>query len=217
MNTKTEPQTTRSHTLRAWLPLGIPLALMVAMPTDVRGQSSDDLDHWISIEVEPVAVLGVTGAAVPSFAIRTPSTPGAAPVIQITDPGHRFLQFTSIVGAPGATRRVTASHNGEVPDGFVLELRIWDEVDGEAARGTLGTTGSGYGWQTKKLSEVDHDVISGIGSGFTGTGMQDGWRFTYRLAVSNEADPNVLWSNLTAHTAAVQVFLTLTEEEGGDI
>lgn len=208
-----------THLLRSIVPIGIPLALMMAMPSDARAQEqeSDEMDHWLSIAVEPVAVLGVTGAAVPSFAIRTPSTPGAAPVIVVEDPGHRFLQFSSIVSAPGATRRITASHNGEVPDGLVLQLRVWDLVDGNTAKGALGSSGTGYGWRNTTLSEADQDVIWDIGSGFTGSGALEGWRFTYTLSISNQADLNQFWSNLTAHTANVQVFFTLTEEEGGEV
>lgn len=210
------PICTRGYVIQSMASTAILLVPLVTMPVDGWGQDSDSTDHWVGITVEPVAVLRVAGAGAPSFAIREPATPGAAPVITIDDAGERFLQFTSIVSTPEATRRITASHDGGVPEGLILHLRMWDGLDGPGAQGALGTTGGGSGWQNTSLSETDQDAVWEIGSGFTGTGVNDGWKFTYGLTVSNQVNSHVFWSSLTAQTASVQVTFTLTEEEDGN-
>jgi hypothetical protein len=134
----------------------------------------------VTITVEEVAELGIVGDEV-SFTVGFDTTAGDAFKVTATNADKKFLQYTSIVSS-GPTRKITVQQTGELPDGVTLK------VTPAAPSGGQGTKGSEVGSITLNDYEGDGDaadVVTEIGSCYTGTTASDGVKLTYALTVEN--------------------------------
>jgi len=160
----------------------IALSSLLLMPGGVVAQVSDTATHDVTITVSEIAELRILGDAAPSFTINEtgPITAGAAPAIS-DDTGDRYLQYTSVVSGV-QTRKITAGLSANAPAGLTLNLKPAESV----AAGNQGSTGSRAS-ETIALTTTAADVITTIGSGYTGTGELNGWKFNYELLIADVA------------------------------
>lgn len=160
---------------------------------------NDDTDHDVTITVDEVAMIADVGADV-SFVIEAPAQAGGDFVVAPTNEDGRWLQYSSIVDNAGETRTITVQISGAVnpPAGTTLSVSAADPAgDG------CGTLGNGVA--DVDLTGVAQDMVTGIGSGTTGTGVGvDGVQLTYELTIDD-------CSALFADVYTVNILYTLTD------
>ncbi|WP_167617623.1 hypothetical protein [Maribellus sediminis] len=111
-----------------------------------------------------------------------------------------WINYSS-VSEKNQKRKVTASVSGTIPQGITLKVKAEKSVGN--GKGELGQS-KGF----VKLSETPADIISGIGSCYTGTGIQNGHLLSYEVDV----DEAVFYRNSEQQPALVSVVYTLTDD-----
>lgn len=156
--------------------------------------------HGVDITINSVVMIRATNAAAAAAPVNTailvgsPTTPGDAPLVTVTNPSALYLQYTSIKASTGTPRTIKAAlTSGAIPVGFGISATAG------APAGT-GDTGSSNGIQT--ISATPATMITGIGSGYTGIAAANGSNVTYVATISAVA-------NLIA-TAATTLTVTYT-------
>lgn len=175
-------------------------ALAVLNAGTVPAESSEDSDsHTVEITISEVANLRVYEGTTVEIGIEGPDSAGASPRIIYTNADSNYLQYSSIV-LDGQTRKITGAITGAsgVPDGVVLRV-----TPATAAGYKVGAVGSAVGTAVT-LSGTAQDIVTGIGSGYTGTADIDGVNLSYSVTLTPE--------DLKATgTATVEVTYTLAD------
>jgi len=163
--------------------------------------ATDTTEHNVQINVREVALINAIGTD-PEFTIGAPSVGGEAFAVTSSNADAKWLQYSSIVSAPNEKRKITAAiePDANIPAGATLLVTADDP------QGGTGFLGSGTG--QVELAESPADIVTGIRSGYTGTGGSEGVQLTYELAI-DLADPAALYAN----SYTVEVKYTLTAEE----
>ena len=91
---------------------------------------------------------------------------------------------------------------GQIPKGFILKLQASESIGNGA--GQLGLP-----LQKVTLNNQPVDIISQIGSCYTGNGVQNGHLLTYHLELE---DPNTLYSQLSQEQSSINIVYTLTDD-----
>lgn len=111
-----------------------------------------------------------------------------------------WINYSSII-EKNQKRKVTATVNGTLPQGITLKVKAEKSIGN--GKGELGhSTG------LVELSEMPTDIISGIGSCYTGTGSQNGHLLSYEVDI----DEAVFFRNSDQQLAVVSVVYTLTDD-----
>lgn len=120
-----------------------------------------------NIVINAICLIRTVGGDV-SMNLST-STPGSA--ISAATNSNTYLQITSIIPT-NTTRHITASINATtpLPAGTTLKLKATGCTTGS------GTFGTGH---EVTLTSSDQEIVSGIGSCYTGTLSNNGYRLTY--------------------------------------
>lgn len=111
-----------------------------------------------------------------------------------------WVNYSSIAG-DNQKRKITATIAGEIPEGVVLKVNA-EQYSG-SGKGKVGTSNG-----TVQLSESPVDVISGIGSCYTGSGIQNGHLLSYEL----EIDEDEFYKNQGNTSTTLSVVYTLTDD-----
>lgn len=155
--------------------------------------------HVVEITISEVANLRVYEGTAVVIGIEGPDSAGASPKISYVNADKNYLQYSSIT-VDGQTRKITGAITGAsgVPGGVVLRV-----TPATAAGYKVGAVGSAAG-AAVTLSGTAQDIVTGIGSGYTGTAATDGVQLSYSIILTPE--------DLTATgTATVEVTYTLTD------
>ena len=115
--------------------------------------------------------------------------------------GTTYAQLSSIVTS-GQTRKVSAKVTG-VPAGTVLSVTTIVPSNANFA-GTVGT-----GTSSLELGATDVDIVSGIGSCYTGTAALDGYKLDYAWDAGDVGDYGTIFA-----TGATTATVTLTLSAG---
>ncbi len=171
---------------------------------------TNEASHQVKITVPTVALVDVEGAdGEASIITLSPSVDnleaGEAVNFGSATDNSLWLNYTSIVGANGPnqnTRKVSAelTGSGSLPDGVNLLLTV-----GAASTGT-GNGKLGQSAATDLiLTGSPQDVVTGIGTCYTGTGDNNGHQLTYSLGVNNSN-----YEDITADDYTVTVQYTIS-------
>lgn len=167
--------------LNHWMPmLLVGMTALTFAPTTV---ASDTITQDVGVTVESAAQMAITGLGVPAFIVSSAGTPGATPGIT-KDPYDRYLQYTSIAPA-GESRSLQAQLSAAAPAGMELRLST-TATSGTGAVGVAQHTAAGA--SAALLSTTPVDLVTGIGTGYTGDGATDGLLLNYELAMNNDID-----------------------------
>lgn len=145
--------------------------------------ATDTLTQDVGVTVESVAQMAIQGTGVPVFIVSSAEAAGGAPGI-VKDPYDRYLQYTSIA-ATGESRTVQAQMSAAPPAGMAVRL---------STSATIGTGAVGVAQYTAPggaaalLSTTPVDLVTGIGTGYTGNGATDGLLLNYELAMTDQMD-----------------------------
>lgn len=180
--------------------------LVFGMSNVVIAQDNNDTNeasHSVGITIPTVALIDVEGAGgeattinlIPDFSALEA---GEAVDFSSASDNSLWLNYTSVVAAD-QTRNITASISGNLPSGVSLKLLASGVTTGNGTRGTAG--------EQITLSETAQNLITGIGSAYTGNGTEKGHQLTYSLDMNNDS-----YSNLVANDYEVTVTYTITGE-----
>lgn len=163
------------------------------LASSAMAAEQDSHGHDVEITVNEIAMLDLSGSGPVTFEISAPQVAGSAPSVQAISTNQRLF-FTSIVNE-NQTRNITVSDNGSIPTGLLLELQA--SVPNGVGTGAIGTAVGGDFESFKAIADSGSQlVIRDIGSGFTGTGGNDGAQLNYNLLLtSNSADLEALFAD----------------------
>lgn len=132
--------------------------------------------HNVTITVPDVALLKISGAD-PTLAVVAPAVAGDPVSVTGVTNSDKSLQYSSTVSTSGdVARTITAAITaGTVPSGFDLKVSAVIASGGDGAKGTaIGTPFA--------LTSTAQDIVTAIGSCYTGTAAGNGAVLTYSLA-----------------------------------
>ena len=156
-----------------------PIALAALTAFSLASASAQDTnvdDHTLTVDIPPVALLDIEGGASVTLQATAPTEAGDPLSFSDTD-NSLWLNYSSIVGnAPNATRKVSVAVTGTLPTGTNLKVQA-----AAATSDGAGTKGTSTGLVTLAAVATNYDVITGIGSCYTGTGASKGHQLTYSL------------------------------------
>jgi hypothetical protein len=177
--------------------------LIVFFPKFLLAQSNQS-SHKVNIEIPEVALLSLVSEDVgqTSLTVSAPTEAGNKIDISRAQQKNRiWLNYSSIINSQNHRRKVIAVIQGEIPAGMQLFVEA-SQVTGQGN----GTLGQSIG--KVELSIQPADVISDIGSCYTGKGVSNGHLLTYKLETDNSGDK---MAALVQHQASLQVIYTLTD------
>ncbi|MGC9353273.1 MAG: hypothetical protein ACP5D9_05510 [Mariniphaga sp.] len=178
------------------------VCLIVFIPFFGEGQSNR-VDHKINIEIPEVALLGLVSeesGGINLMAVAPDEAGSPLNLAEIQNHNGIWLNYSSIIRSQNHRRKVVAVVLGEIPQGLRL---VVEAAEASGGGGMLGKpTGIVY------LSEEPVDVISDIGSCYTGKGISAGHLLSYRLEPDNNLN-NIVKQEQTQTT--LQVVYTLTD------
>lgn len=167
--------------LTEWAP---PLLLgLTACAWTTQVSANETLTQDVGVTVQSVSQMAITGLGVPVFIVSNADTAGGAPGI-VRDPYNRYLQYTSIAPT-GESRSLQVQLSAAPPTGMALRLST-NATNGTGAVGVAQYTGSGQA--AALLSTTPVDLVTGIGTGYTGDGATDGLLLSYELAMTEDMD-----------------------------
>lgn len=169
--------------------------------TSILAQADTDTDaHNVTINLSEVAILDIesAGSTDITLGITAPTEAGLPADASAATDSSLWLNYTSILGAQTSRSVTAAITSGSVPAGVTLSVT----AAGYAGTGD-GTTGTTTG--AVSLTGTPSDVITGIGSAYTGDGVSNGHNLTYTLTISD-------FSSLDADNAgSVEVTYTIVD------
>ena len=175
-------------------------ALILTSAINVFAQDSDHGAHSVSINIPQVALLDLEGGSSITLAPTAPTEAGDALSFASATDNSIWVNYSSII-ASGKTRTVNAAiTSGTVPTGLLLKVTAGSYAG--SGKGTLGTAGSQV-----TLSTTAQNIITGIGSCYTGNGASNGHNLTYTLELGSTDNYNQL---VQANTS-ITVTYTITE------
>jgi len=162
------------------LSLALVVSLLAGRTCEALATSSTS--HNLTLTVNAIILLRVNGAA-PTLTVVAPATAGDAPPSVDNSASPCQLQYTSTVTVPATpARRITAAWGAadSAPAGCSLKLRVTGISGGEGSTGSPGPEIT--------VSSSAQDIVTAIGSCYTGTGSGNGANYYYTLSVDNPAN-----------------------------
>ncbi len=165
------------------------LGLKNTFAQDVNTQS-----HQVAISIPEIAILDIetTGGVDVAFELNADNLEAGQEFIIDEENSDLWINYTSVVPAVGNQRSITI-HSNNAPSIAGLTLKV-------IASAHSGTGGGNLGSPTTIVtpSTTPTDIITGIGSAFTGNGNGNGHNLTYHLDFNGDfADLNVGQADMT--------------------
>jgi hypothetical protein len=134
-------------------------------------------DHVANVTINAFNVIRVAPVTAVTLTISAPATPGDPSAVATNSPSSTYIQYTAIKNA--TNYKVSAAFQAStMPTGTSLAVTAATPV------GAIGTPGTSAGKQTLPASG-SVDLITGIGSVYTGITATSGSQLTYELSVAN--------------------------------
>lgn len=164
-----------------------------------RGGNKDEAKHSLNIEIGAHALVGLSSTNLITLKPVAPTKAGEGLDFSDASDESIYLQYSSIKATK--ENKITVSMTNHLPDGVSVLLEAGSAQGG---KGQLGSSNN----SKLTLTDSDQDLISGIGSCYTGTGSTDGHKLKYTLIMSDDAS----YEDLTSKTYANDVTYTITED-----
>ncbi len=177
--------------------------LISFVPVFLQAQSNQ-INHKINIGIPEVALLGLVSEDENhvTLNVSAPDEAGNSIDFSTARPDNRiWINYSSINQNLQHSRKINAVIHGEIPAG----VRLFVEASQATGRGK-GKLGKPVG--KVELSNQPAEVISDIGSCYTGKGISNGHLLAYILEADN-SDSGI--TDLAQHQTSLQVVYTLTD------
>lgn len=160
---------------------------------------SNAATHSVSLGLPEVALLATGGSGI-NLVLSTAANAGEAVEQSIAD-SSAYVQFSSVI-SDGSPRILSAKYTGTLPAGTSLTAKVL-----APNANAVGTTGTLVGSDVA-LSTTDANLVTDIGSCYSGTSADDGYRMVYTWGLDN---PAANYADIRAtSSASITVTLTLT-------
>ena len=145
------------------------------------GQDDNDDAHDITITIPEVALLDIEPAGSNSITLgpSAPTEAGDPLDFSASTNTSLWMNYSSIVGSSTEPSRdvTVAITSGTVPSG--MSLTVEAAADAGNGGGNVGTP-----WAQVTLSSTAQTIVTGVGSCYTGDGVNNGHQLTYSLSLS---------------------------------
>jgi hypothetical protein len=164
--------------------------------------TGNDTEHKMIITIPEVALLAIhsENADGAEFNSIAPNIAGGSIQFDQSNQTGNWINYSSVIN-PNHYRKITATITGEIPPGLILKVNV-SECRGKS----MGEVGQGH--RTVKLSNYPAEIISGIGSGYTGKGVENGHQVLYEIEINNKE----FYSKSQKNNSSVNVVFTLTDD-----
>ena len=168
-------------------------------------QDDQDDNHQISFSVPSTSILDIEGPGGNNGINFTPEA--------ITEAGNAFnfnlsdatlwLNYSNIKESADATRKVTVGMTNDLPTGMSLTVTAGSDAgNGNGSKGTPNASAIAL------VNGSSSTIITGIGSAYTGNGINNGHQLTYNLAF-DDAEFQTLSADLAQ---SVTITYTIADE-----
>lgn len=157
--------------------------LLALIGTFTFAQTDDhDDSHQISFSIPATSILDIEGPGGNNAISFSPEA--------ITEAGNAFnfnlsnstlwLNYSNIKPSADATRKITVGMTNDLPTGMYLTVISGaDAGNGNGVKGTPNTSA------IPLINGSSSTIITGIGSSYTGNGINNGHQLTYNLSFDN--------------------------------
>ncbi len=181
------------------------LALALVSGTVAFAQDDHDDNHQISFSVPATSILDIEGPGGNNGINFTPAAiqeAGNAFDFNLSD-NSLWLNYSNIKPSAEATRKVTVGMTNDLPTGMSLTVSAGtDAGNGNGVKGTPNASA------ITLVNGATSTIINGIGSAYTGNGINNGHQLTYNLAF-DDADFQSLSADLNQ---SVTITYTIADE-----
>jgi len=139
---------------------------------NVMAQDTQEAGQAVTYTIPAMAILDIEGTA-PALSFVVPEQAGS-PIAAVTN-NATWLNYTSVI-VTGTTNKVSVALSQAMP--VSTTLKVTAGADAAAGNGTMGTAPAPV-----TLSAIAQDIITGIGSCYTGDGISKGHNLTYEWSV----------------------------------
>jgi len=175
--------------------LGMMAVTMGLVTTNAMAQDGAEAGEAVTYSLPAMEILDVEGLA-PTLTFVVPTEAGTA-IGEVTS-NTSWINYTSIIET-GSTNKVSVILSGTaVPVGTTL--KVVAAAHAGTGDGTYGTPAA-----TVTLSQTAQDLITTIGSCYTGTGNANGHQLTYTWSVNPDAYASVVAAGAADITATYTI------------
>lgn len=182
--------------------IGLLVGLLTLSP-NLYAQDSNTDNHTIGVTVPEVALLDIEPAASKNITMGfTAPTEAGLPITAPADNSDLWLNVSSIVTATGGidpSRKVSVKVDATIPG---VDINVTAAADAGNGAGTTGTVSP----TAITLTTANQDIVTGIGSCYTGTGANNGYNLTYSIAQTSTN-----YGNMVANSNTVTVTYTISD------
>jgi hypothetical protein len=163
-------------------------------------QDTDEQSHNVAISIPEIAILDIetTENADVTFALDANGLEAGEEFVIDEENSDLWINYTSVVAASGNQRNITVESNS-VPSIDGLTLKVVASAHSGNGGGTIGSPTA-----IVQPSSTPANIITGIGSAYTGDGNTNGHNLTYHL------DFNGDFADLNVSDAASTISMTYT-------
>ncbi len=175
----------------------------VLVPILVIAQSNS-ANHKLAVEIQEVALIGLIVNEGEPIQLNTLSPTEAGNAVNFSpavQTNKVWINYSSIVKNINHKRKVVAMVEGEIPEGVTIAVEA-SEAEG-TGKGKLGHPAG-----LVFLSGEPKEVISDIGSCFTGKGARNGHSLSYLLTFDNTLKN---MEKISKTSSGIHVIYTLTD------
>ncbi|MBN2773373.1 MAG: hypothetical protein JXR31_03935 [Prolixibacteraceae bacterium] len=168
-------------------------AIAVFVNVNLFAQDDSDDTHNLTLSVPEVALVDIEGGSGSVvLSVEAPTEAGNPLNFSNANNNDLWLNYSSIVGTE-TSRTVSAKiSSGSVPSGLLLKVTA-----GAFSGSGNGTLGSSTGQIT--LSSTDQNVITTIGSCYTGNGASNGHNLAYVLELNSASGSYALLEDVSTN------------------
>ena len=180
----------------------ISLLILLLLGNSFCLASDKNASHKSTVTIPEVALLSLQFEGNPGVQMTATAPTMAGTPLNLENHSNTtvWLNYSSVT-APDQKRKVTAMVVGEIPEGVTIKLNA-DESTGQG-KGKLGKSNGKI-----TLSNIPGDIISDIGSCYTGRGIQNGHKLSYSVEIDNAH----FYKSIKAVETSLSVVYTLTDD-----
>lgn len=165
--------------------------------------AQNKVEHRINIDIPEVALLALrsSGSTDVNFNSQAPNIAGDKIDIKKASNSSIWLNYSSVI-KNNEKRKVTAIVVGDIPKG--LRLTLQSSTYSGDGKGKFGIPENQI-----TLSNTPSDVISEIGTCYTGKGPNKGHLLSYQLEIE---DNSILYGQISNKNTTLNIVYTLTDD-----
>jgi len=161
------------------------ITMMIGISMTSYAQDNNTDAHDINITVPEVALLDIEPSANTTIALEPTAPTEAGNPLDFSTATNNLLwmNYSSIIGSTTEpTRNATVSiTNGSIPAG--TQIQVVAAADAGNGGGNVGTPTAAI-----TLSSTAQQIVTGVESCYTGSGVNDGHNLTYTMSLTAPSD-----------------------------